>query len=111
MKKILIVDDEPNLPLALGFGFRRMGHVVDSVESAELALPLLNNHYDMAIVDYGLPGENGLRLLEQVREKLPKAIRIFATGSDEDFNCDEYLIHLLCRKPNIDISAIIELLK
>ena len=113
MKKILIVDDERYLPLALSYGFRRMGHIVDTVETAEQAASLLSNGYDMVITDQNLStdGKNGIWLLEQTRLLLPEAYRLLMTGYNDDFDCDEYLIYLLCRKPNIPIKKICDMLE
>ena len=64
----LVVDDDPvNLMLA-GMQLTRLGHVVDTADSGEVALAkLMSGGYDVALVDVQLPGISGLDLVRTVR--------------------------------------------
>ncbi len=73
--RLLIVDDDPDI---LGFVQRRAksaGHNVIAVGSAEEALSVITTKGppDVAVLDVGLPGLNGLQLLRALREQEPMA--------------------------------------
>lgn len=66
--KLLLVEDEALLRHHLATRFAEVGHVVDAVDSAEEALYRATEyHHDIAIVDLGLPGMDGLDLIRQLR--------------------------------------------
>ncbi|MFD1259907.1 response regulator [Entomomonas asaccharolytica] len=68
--KILIVEDEQLLRHHLTVRLSDLGHIVSSVANADEALrSVKDNHYDIAVVDIGLPGTNGLELIRQLREQ------------------------------------------
>lgn len=84
MKKILFVDDEPNV-LA---GLRRMLHPLrDQSEmvfagSGREALRLLaESTFDVLVTDTRMPEMTGRELLEEVRNRFPQTIRIVLSGS------------------------------
>lgn len=72
--KIIIVEDHPF--------FRELiyktlishfpSSEIMSFENSEDALPEINNqHFDVAIIDISLPGENGLKLTQKIRAIYP----------------------------------------
>lgn len=66
--KLLLVEDEALLRHHLATRFAEVGHVVDAVDSAEEALyRAAEYHHDIAIIDLGLPGMDGLDLIRQLR--------------------------------------------
>ena len=66
--KILVVEDEALLRHHLYTRLCEQGHVVSAVANAEEALFQVEEyHYDLAIIDLGLPQMNGLELIEQLR--------------------------------------------
>jgi len=66
--KLLLVEDEALLRHHLATRFAEIGHVVDAVDSAEEALyRAAEYHHDIAIIDLGLPGMDGLDLIRQLR--------------------------------------------
>ena len=82
-RRILFVDDERNVL----DGLRRMLHPMrgqwkmEFVTRGEDALTAMQAHpYDVIISDLRMPGMDGLQLLEAVREKFPRAIRIMLSG-------------------------------
>ena len=82
-RKILFVDDEPNILQ----GLRRMLHSMrrdwdmEFAESGQQALELLNNsHFDVVVTDMRMPGMNGLELLNEIKRLYPEVIRIVLSG-------------------------------
>lgn len=68
---ILVVDDEPlNLEIIM-HGLGKHGHNIKCTANAEEALVLLNNSpddFDIVLLDWQLPGMNGLELLRKIKE-------------------------------------------
>ncbi len=68
--KLLLVEDEALLRHHLSARFTEAGHVVDAVANAEEALYQVEQyHHDLAIIDLGLPGMDGLDLIRQLRSQ------------------------------------------
>ena len=78
--RVLIVDDDrANLRVFL----RVFHHLFDvgTAESGEEALSLLGRDaYDLVLVDYWMPGMNGLSLLRQIQEAHPAPKRLLLTA-------------------------------
>jgi CheY-like chemotaxis protein len=83
-ERILIIEDEPHVALVLCQTLRHPqggGYQVESCESAEEALERLHDeHFDLLISDFRLPGMNGLELIEQARQISPDTRSILITG-------------------------------
>jgi DNA-binding NtrC family response regulator len=83
-KRILIVDDEVVILLAFQQLLAVDGRQIDTAETIEEAERLLDkNHYDVVIADLrltGILGEEGLEILQYVREKSPGTRMILVTG-------------------------------
>ena len=68
MTRILVVDDERPLLHALGIHLQARGYEVDTVETGESALArVATRPYDAAIVDLGLPGIDGIEVVQGLR--------------------------------------------
>ena len=79
--KILLVDDDERIRDSMRMFFEDQGHRFKAVGSSEHALEeLAKNTYNIIIMDYKLPGMNGLELLERIRETHPAAAKIFITA-------------------------------
>jgi DNA-binding response OmpR family regulator len=72
-KRILIVDDEPNIRLVLRTALAAAGHALSLAEDGETALMWLSSYpFDLVLLDLQLPGIGGMEVLESLR----------ATGND-----------------------------
>lgn len=81
MAKILLVDDEKDVREMLRDALKLRGHSVDIAASAEDALKLARDRtYDVAVVDYVLPGKKGLDLVHELRERQPFMRSIIISG-------------------------------
>lgn len=84
-ERVLIVDDEKDVReslgslLTLGLGVR----AILAGSAAEGMRVLERDHVDVLLVDYRMPGTNGLDFLLAARERAPKARRILITAFPE----------------------------
>lgn len=86
MKRILFVDDEPNLLQGLQRMLRPMRNEWDMtfVESGEAALSALAAHdYTVLVTDMRMPGMNGAQLLDRVKQSRPGIARIVLSGQTD----------------------------
>ena len=82
-KRILIVDDEASVAFFLMEGLKGLGDEYDvrTSGSAEMALEELSCAcFDLAVVDYQLPGSNGLDLIRQLQDLSPDTQTIVITA-------------------------------
>jgi two-component system, NtrC family, response regulator AtoC len=78
---ILVVDDEQVLARNLVRYLEQQGYAAQSAGSAAEALALLDSFRpDCALLDYNLPGMDGLRLMAALREREPELPVIILTG-------------------------------
>jgi DNA-binding response OmpR family regulator len=67
-KKILIVDDEPNILISLEFLMRRDGFEVAVAQDGEEALRIIREQRpDLVLLDVMMPKLNGFEVCKQVR--------------------------------------------
>ncbi|QOR61243.1 response regulator transcription factor [Sulfurovum sp. ST-21] len=99
--KILIVEDEEHILSFLTRGFREDGHLVESsMDGEEGEYMSSTNRYDIIILDWMLPGKNGLEILHSLRNKQIKTpvIMLTAKGETEEkvavltAGADDYLV-------------------
>lgn len=80
--KILIVDDEPGVRLALGEALRTWGY--DSIQAGTVseALKLFEqDHPTVALLDIDLPDGSGLDILNEIKSVQPETVIIMITGN------------------------------
>ncbi len=87
-RRILFVDDEPDVLSALRRSLRKLRHEWDMAfaESGVAALHLFEETpFDVIVTDMRMPGMDGAELLKEVARKYPGTIRIILSGySDQD---------------------------
>ena len=68
--RILVVEDDPMVADGVKLGLERAGFAVDALPSAEKAEAALRDEsFDLAIVDLGLPGADGMELVRRLRRR------------------------------------------
>lgn len=78
---ILVVEDEDILRISIGDDLKEAGFGVSLSKSPLLALNLLEKEeYDLALVDYKMPGMNGIELLKEIKQKRPSCTVIIMTA-------------------------------
>jgi CheY-like chemotaxis protein len=91
MPRVLIIDDEPGIRLALRRWFERQGYAVDDAANGEDAWTHLQqvtteNHLAPSVIicDVNLPGISGSEVLTRLRAgKSPLADRVILTTGDD----------------------------
>jgi CheY-like chemotaxis protein len=86
-KRILIVDDDEMVLMALNELLKPEGYVVDSANSGKEALEKIDKiQYDLLMLDIIMPGMNGLELCKAIRdkEKYRETAIVFLTAKSRD---------------------------
>ncbi|KYC41459.1 two-component system response regulator [Scytonema hofmannii PCC 7110] len=84
MAQILIAEDEPRIASFIEKGLRANGFVPSiATDSKETLQMVLGNNYDLLILDLGLPGQDGLEILEQIRGQGEQLPIIILTARDD----------------------------
>ncbi len=99
--RILLVEDDTLLADSIREGLEKGGFAVDHLNAAEPAISALSlTHYDLAIVDIGLPGMSGLDLIRLLRQRnilVPVLILTARDWLDDrisglDLGADDYMV-------------------
>jgi DNA-binding NtrC family response regulator len=80
---VLVVDDEALLRWSLAEVLRRSGHRVIEATCAHEALDAISDPssaIDVALLDHRLPDSADLRLLEEVRRRVPRSAVVLMTA-------------------------------
>jgi len=82
-KKILLIDDEPDVTYTIKTILEDNGFKVDSFNDPILAFNYYKvNFYDLVILDIKMPKMDGFELYTKIREKDPKVKICFLTASE-----------------------------
>ena len=89
MKKILIVDDEPNIVMTLEYTFKKSNYEVFIARDGQEALDILKSNFpDVIILDIMMPMVDGFATLEQIRKdenlKHTKVLFLSAKNKESD---------------------------
>ena len=119
-----MVDDEPDILLGLNALLRGRSHSVKTFDSSSEALMHLtdsnkvNNHYDLVITDYRMPGGiSGLDLAKRVKEHTRRKTKVFLMTAFDVSSLTEFdealepeIVDEILQKPipNDKLIAIIE---
>ena len=80
-KKILIVDDEPEMRIAITEALKREGHQTEAAENgADALLRLEGEVFDLVISDVKMPKMSGQELLREIKEQWPHTQVIMMTA-------------------------------
>jgi two-component system OmpR family response regulator len=101
--RILLVEDEPDLGMALEKALRWENYIVDWVQEGNLAWSYLDQgwvKYTLAIFDWMVPGLSGLELCQKLRAQGSSLPILMLTAKDQmedrvrglDAGADDYLI-------------------
>lgn len=103
--RVLVVEDEEPIQRALARSFVRLGMVTFATGSAEAALRILEREpIDVVITDVQLPGESGLWLMRQIRERFARVPVVICSGTLPD---DEPAAFACFAKP-VSLTALAE---
>lgn len=81
--RILVVDDEQNMRFLMKESLTREGYYCHTAENGTAALSeIRKDHYDLIILDYKMPGMDGLETLRAVMKERPNTIAIMVTAHD-----------------------------
>ncbi len=82
--RILLVEDDPQLGRAAQIGLEQDGYAVDWVQSAEQGETAVRLHdYACVLLDLGLPGQDGMQLLRQLRQRGYAGAILVVTARDK----------------------------
>ncbi|MFH2058309.1 MAG: sigma-54 dependent transcriptional regulator [Pseudomonadota bacterium] len=81
MEKILLIDDDKGLTHFLSRFFNRKGYEVTSCLNGEDAVRIIaDDSFDLILLDYKMPGLNGLETLEKIKDAQVKTPIIIMTA-------------------------------
>ncbi len=125
MHRILIAEDEPRIASFLEKGLRAHGLTTAvAADGNQVILMVQTGEFDLLILDLGLPGRDGLEILEELRgqgERLPIIILTarddikdkiagLESGADDyitkPFRFEELLARVRARLRNITVSTV-----
>ncbi len=99
--RVLLVEDDALLGEGVYTGLKQDGYAVDWVQDGQMAEIALNiEHFDILILDLGLPKQDGLQLLQKLRAKgnpIPVLILTARDSLDDrikglDVGADDYMV-------------------
>jgi CheY-like chemotaxis protein len=78
---VLVVDDNQDACAMMAKLLRAFGYEVDTANDGPSALQLIERkRYGIAIIDYQMPGMNGVDLFRRIRVARPDLAGVFLTG-------------------------------
>ena len=99
--RVLLVEDDAMIGEAIQGALRDASYAADWVKNGQTALTTLGcQHYDLVLLDLGLPGKDGLEVLSRIRAKdnpVPLLIITARDGLDDrlrglDGGADDYVL-------------------
>lgn len=112
-KRILVVDDDPDVREVLGAALRQKPLVVDHARDGEEALGLLSEReYAVVILDLFMPRVDGITVLERLEQVVANPpVVLVLTAADQHITqrLDPRRIHGVVRKPfdPIEIAGVV----
>lgn len=99
--RILLIEDDTMIAEAVSGSLKDSGYAVDWINNGHTAISTLRSQsYDLILLDLGLPGQDGLHVLQQLRgEHNPTPVLILTARDDLhsrlsglDGGADDYLV-------------------
>jgi DNA-binding response OmpR family regulator len=99
--RLLVAEDDAKLRDVLTRGLTQAGYVVDAVADGDDAqASLLSNAFDVAVIDWRMPGRDGIKVVETLRAHGMSIPVLMLTARDTppdrirglDAGCDDYLV-------------------
>lgn len=99
--RVLLVEDDKMIAEAVSNGLKTARYAVDWVNNGNTAEQALNSQqYDLALLDLGLPGQDGLQVLKHLRQEKNNTPVLIVTARDDldsrlaglDGGADDYII-------------------
>ena len=85
-KRVLVVDDEPEVTLALQVFFLGKGYEMMTALDGLQAMKILRQHpVDLVLLDMKMPGVNGVEVLKFIRAEIPSTRVVVVTAYDLQF--------------------------
>ena len=82
-KRILLVDDEPDIALAFKIGLEDSGFVVDTFNEPKVAFSnFKSDFYELLLLDIKMPKLNGIEFYQRMKEVDKKVKVLFITASE-----------------------------
>ncbi len=115
-KNILIIDDDTELCEELSQILQDQGYLVDLAYNGKSGeMKIEQKSYEIVILDYKLPGENGGDVLRRIKSKKPELAIFMVSGRPqlEKYLKEENLLDLVAGVMNkpFDIEVLLEKLK
>lgn len=82
--KVLLVEDEKLIRVFIVEYFKKMNSVVIEAKDGYEALPLLDNSFDIVLLDIMMPGIDGYEICKLIRQKSDVPIIFISALSEED---------------------------
>jgi DNA-binding response OmpR family regulator len=106
MNRILVVEDEPTIAIALQDDLEEEGYRVEAVSDGITALEKTRAGFDLVLLDVMLPGKDGFTVLREMRKQHDRTpvILLTARGQEQDritglsLGADDYVIKPFSRQ-------------
>lgn len=98
--RVLLIEDDVMIGEAIQGALRDASYATDWLRNGQVALDtLFIEHYDIVLLDLGLPGMDGLSVLKSLRKKHNQVSTLIITARDEiedkikglDYGADDYI--------------------
>ncbi len=110
-KRVVVIDDEPEVCELIGKVLLRAGHEVLVAHTGEVGLALLEANQalkpiDCLVVDKLLPVMGGLEVVAAVRRRWPHVAIVLVTAHPEPFNLEAERPEVVLAKPFKNLAAV-----
>jgi two-component system, chemotaxis family, chemotaxis protein CheY len=81
--RILVADDDPLMRTLMTIGLVDVAEVVEAADGTEVLQLLRDGRFDLLLLDWDMPGTNGLEVLRTIRQQGCQTPIIMVTGKNE----------------------------